>query len=42
VNRDTNPRTNSAVPRNTGEGGAFRAVLGEEAPPPPPPAAAAE
>jgi len=40
VNRDTNPRTNSAVPRKTGEGGAFRAVLGEEAPPPPPAAAA--
>lgn len=37
VKRDTNPRTNSAVPRNTGEGDAFLAALGEEAAAPPPP-----
>jgi hypothetical protein len=39
VNKDTNPRTKRAVPRNTREGGALRAALGEAAPAPPPPLA---
>lgn len=34
VKRDTNPRTNRAVPRNTGEGCALLAALGEAPPPP--------
>uniref|UniRef100_A0A0A9DIA4 Uncharacterized protein n=1 Tax=Arundo donax TaxID=35708 RepID=A0A0A9DIA4_ARUDO len=35
VKRDTNPRTNRAIPRNNGEGGALLAALGDAAPPPP-------